>query len=95
MTYNFTRTDEPGQYLLRQDSQHFGLQYLPIDHEYRYTGKLTVKDPSIPARMTVSFPLSKYCNQPSIPINPSPIQSISNPSNQFLYLTILITGFVI
>lgn len=66
MTYNFTRTDEPGQYLLRQDSQHFGLQYLPIDHEYRYTGKLTVKDPSIPARMTVSFPLSKYCNQPSI-----------------------------
>ncbi|XP_034827951.1 apolipoprotein D-like [Maniola hyperantus] len=58
ITYNFTRTDEPGQYELEQVSQHFLLGLTPLEHDYRYTGILTVPDPAVPARMKVRFPLS-------------------------------------
>nr|XP_021182455.2 apolipoprotein D [Helicoverpa armigera] len=58
MTYNFTRTQEPGTYELEQVSQHFILGLTPLKHDYRYTGVLTVPDPAVPARMKVRFPLS-------------------------------------
>ncbi|XP_028036534.1 apolipoprotein D-like [Bombyx mandarina] len=58
ITYNFSRTDEPGQYQLEQDSQHFILGLTPLKHDYKYTGVLTVPDPAVPARMKVRFPLS-------------------------------------
>ncbi|XP_041972492.1 apolipoprotein D-like isoform X2 [Aricia agestis] len=58
LTYNFTKTDEPGQYKLEQVSQHFLLGLTPLEHDYKYTGVLTVPDPSVPARMKVNFPLS-------------------------------------
>ncbi|XP_032527239.2 apolipoprotein D-like [Danaus plexippus] len=58
ITYNFTRTDEPGRYELEQLSQHFILGLTPLNHDYRYTGILTVPDPAVPARMKVNFPLS-------------------------------------
>ncbi|XP_023944006.1 apolipoprotein D [Bicyclus anynana] len=58
ITYNFTRTDEPGVYELEQVSQHFILGLTPLEHDYRYTGVLTVPDQSVPARMKVRFPLS-------------------------------------
>lgn len=32
----------------------------PLKHEYRYTGELTVPEPSTPALMNVNFPLSKF-----------------------------------
>ncbi|KAM3959504.1 apolipoprotein D [Aphomia sociella] len=58
ITYNFTKTDEPGKYELEQTSQHFILGLTPLKHDYRYTGILTIPDPSIPGRMKVRFPLS-------------------------------------
>lgn len=57
--YNFTRTDEPGEYKLEQVSQHFALGLTPLEHEYHYTGDLKVPDSSVPAKMKVKFPLSK------------------------------------
>lgn len=56
--YNYTRGDEPGLYVIQQDSNHPVIGLTPIKHEYRYTGELTVPEPSTPARMSVSFPLS-------------------------------------
>ena len=35
ITYNFTRTDEPGTYQLEQLSQHFILGLTPLKHDYR------------------------------------------------------------
>ncbi|RZC33917.1 apolipoprotein D [Asbolus verrucosus] len=58
ITYNFTQTDEPGEYLLEQNSQHFVLGLTPLKHEYHYTGTLTIPDSAVPARMTVKFPLN-------------------------------------
>ncbi|CAB3220644.1 unnamed protein product [Arctia plantaginis] len=58
ITYNFTKTDEPGKYELEQLSQHFILGLTPLKHDYRYKGILTVPDPAVPARMKVRFPLS-------------------------------------
>lgn len=58
IVYNFTKTDEPYQYNLEQTSQHFVLGLTPLEHTYRYTGTLKVPDPSIPAKMKASFPLS-------------------------------------
>ncbi|XP_049878979.1 apolipoprotein D-like [Pectinophora gossypiella] len=58
ITYNFTKTLEPGQYQLEQVSQHFILGLTPLKHDYRYTGILTVPDSAVPARMKVRFPLS-------------------------------------
>ncbi|XP_046964382.1 apolipoprotein D-like [Vanessa cardui] len=58
ITYNFTKTDEPGTYQLEQLSQHFILGLTPLKHDYRYTGILTVPDKAVPARMKVQFPLS-------------------------------------
>lgn len=58
VTYNFTKTDEPDEYLLEQNSQHFILGLTPLKHQYHYTGHLSVPDSSIPARMTVKFPLN-------------------------------------
>lgn len=56
--YNITKTDEPGEYAIEQVSQKAPLSITPIKHEYSYTGKLTVTDKDVPARMTVRFPLS-------------------------------------
>ncbi|XP_068623489.1 apolipoprotein D-like [Battus philenor] len=58
ITYNFSRTDEPGKFEIEQVSQHFILGLTPLDHDYRYKGILTVPDPAVPARMKVRFPLS-------------------------------------
>ncbi|XP_073948491.1 apolipoprotein D-like [Choristoneura fumiferana] len=58
ITYNFTATEEPGTYELEQVSQHLILGLTPLKHDYRYTGVLTVPDPSVPARMKVRFPLN-------------------------------------
>lgn len=58
ITYNFTRLTEPYTYELEQVSQHFALGLTPLKHEYHYTGKLSVPDEAIPARMKVRFPLS-------------------------------------
>ncbi|KAG7303518.1 hypothetical protein JYU34_012044 [Plutella xylostella] len=58
ITYNFSKTDEPGTYEIDQDSQHFILGLTPLKHDYKYTGILTVPDPAVPARMKVRFPLS-------------------------------------
>ncbi|CAH0549531.1 unnamed protein product [Brassicogethes aeneus] len=58
ITYNFTKTDEPGEYRVEQVSQHFLLGLTPLKHGYHYTGILKVPDSSIPAKMTVKFPLS-------------------------------------
>ncbi|XP_019876691.2 apolipoprotein D [Aethina tumida] len=56
--YNFTRTDEPGVYQVEETSQHFLLSLTPLKHGYHYRGTLKVLDESIPARMSVKFPLS-------------------------------------
>ncbi|XP_044763659.1 apolipoprotein D-like isoform X2 [Coccinella septempunctata] len=56
--YNFSKTDEPYEYELVQTSQHFILKYTPINHIYKYTGRLTVPDLSTPAKMSVKFPLN-------------------------------------
>ncbi|CAG5024496.1 unnamed protein product [Parnassius apollo] len=58
ITYNFTKTDEPGTYEIDQVSQHFLLGLTPLEHDYRYKGVLTVPDPAVPGRMKVRFPLS-------------------------------------
>nr|XP_012141349.1 PREDICTED: uncharacterized protein LOC100877208 isoform X3 [Megachile rotundata] len=58
ITYNYTRGEEPGEYIITQDSDHPVLGLTPLKHEYHYTGKLTVLDPSTAARMQVHFPLS-------------------------------------
>lgn len=60
ITYNFTRGDEPGEYELEQVSQHFVLGLTPLKHDYKYKGVLSMNEPSIPAKMTVRFPLSEY-----------------------------------
>lgn len=59
LIYNVTRNDdEPNEYNIEQTSQHFVLGLTPLKHEYSYTGKLTIQEPTIPAAMTVRFPLS-------------------------------------
>ncbi|XP_031832220.2 apolipoprotein D [Nomia melanderi] len=58
ITYNYTRGEEPGEYVITQDSDHPVLGLTPLKHEYHYTGGLSVPEPSIPARMQVRFPLS-------------------------------------
>lgn len=50
ITYNFTETEEPDEYLLEQTSQHFVLGLTPLKHEYHYTGRLSIPDSGIPAR---------------------------------------------
>ncbi|XP_058065377.1 apolipoprotein D-like [Anopheles bellator] len=57
--YNITKNVEtPDEYFIEQISQRAPLSIDPIKHEYSYTGKLTVTDRDVPARMTVRFPLS-------------------------------------
>uniref|UniRef100_A0A182LVL2 Lipocalin/cytosolic fatty-acid binding domain-containing protein n=1 Tax=Anopheles culicifacies TaxID=139723 RepID=A0A182LVL2_9DIPT len=57
--YNITKNaDTPDEYFIEQISQKAPLSITPIKHEYSYTGKLTVTDRDVPARMTVRFPLS-------------------------------------
>uniref|UniRef100_A0A2M4ABX3 Apolipoprotein D n=2 Tax=Anopheles triannulatus TaxID=58253 RepID=A0A2M4ABX3_9DIPT len=57
--YNITKNVEtPDEYFIEQVSQKAALSLAPIKHEYSYTGKLTVTDRDVPARMTVRFPLS-------------------------------------
>ncbi|KAF5284618.1 hypothetical protein FQA39_LY16976 [Lamprigera yunnana] len=58
ITYNFTKTAEPGEYYLEQVSQHFFLGLTPLKHEYKYRGHLSVPDHSIPSKMKVKFPLN-------------------------------------
>ncbi|XP_063929704.1 apolipoprotein D-like [Zophobas morio] len=58
LTYNFTQTDEPGEYLLEQNSQHLILGLTPLKHQYHYTGKLSIPDEAVPGRMIVRFPLN-------------------------------------
>lgn len=58
LVYNYTRGEEPGEYTIEQNSQHFALGLTPLKHQYRYVGRLTVPEPATPARMTVKFPLS-------------------------------------
>ncbi|XP_076231427.1 apolipoprotein D [Calliopsis andreniformis] len=58
ITYNYTRGEEPGEFILTQDSDHPILGLTPLKHEYHYTGELTVPEPSTSARMQVRFPLS-------------------------------------
>ncbi|XP_044739043.1 apolipoprotein D-like [Chrysoperla carnea] len=56
--YNFTKTEEPGEYAIEQVSQHFALGLTPLEHEYHYKGLLTIPEPAVPGKMTVRFPLS-------------------------------------
>lgn len=56
--YNITRGEEPGEYKVEQTSQHFALGLTPLNHEYSYTGQLTIEHEDVPAKMKVSFPLS-------------------------------------
>ncbi|XP_055599275.1 apolipoprotein D-like [Uranotaenia lowii] len=56
--YNITKAEEPNEYDIEQVSQRAPLSITPIKHEFSYTGKLTVTDRDVPARMTVRFPLS-------------------------------------
>ncbi|KAL0102896.1 hypothetical protein PUN28_018297 [Cardiocondyla obscurior] len=58
ITYNYTRGEEPGEYVITQDSDHLILGLTPLKHEYHYTGQLTVPEPSTPGRMDVRFPLN-------------------------------------
>ncbi|CAL1674436.1 unnamed protein product [Lasius platythorax] len=58
ITYNYTRGEEPGEYVITQDSDHLILGLTPLKHEYHYTGELTVPEPSTPGRMEVRFPLN-------------------------------------
>ncbi|CAH1381744.1 hypothetical protein MTP99_005677 [Tenebrio molitor] len=58
ITYNFTQTEEPGEYLLEQNSQHFILGLTPLKHAYHYTGRLSIPDEAIPGKMKVKFPLN-------------------------------------
>ncbi|XP_022902741.1 apolipoprotein D-like [Onthophagus taurus] len=52
--YNFTSTSEPNHYQLEQISNTF----IPLKHNYHYTGELIVQDPTVPAKMKVKFPLN-------------------------------------
>ncbi|XP_030755029.1 apolipoprotein D-like [Sitophilus oryzae] len=56
--YNITQADEPFEYTIEEISQHFLLALTPLKHGYHYRGTLKVHDPAVPAKMTVSFPLS-------------------------------------
>ncbi|XP_043250146.1 apolipoprotein D-like [Colletes gigas] len=58
ITYNYTRGEEPGEYVITQDSDHPVLGLTPLKHEYHYTGELTIPELSTAARMQVRFPLS-------------------------------------
>ncbi|XP_034181169.1 apolipoprotein D-like [Osmia lignaria lignaria] len=58
ITYNYTRGEEAGEYVVTQDSDHPVLGLTPLKHEYHYTGELSVPEPSTPGRMQVRFPLS-------------------------------------
>ncbi|XP_011637689.1 apolipoprotein D-like [Pogonomyrmex barbatus] len=58
ITYNYTRGEEPGEYVITQDSDHLILGLTPLKHEYHYTGQLSVPEPSTPGRMEVRFPLN-------------------------------------
>lgn len=58
ITYNYTRGEEPGEYILKQDSDHPVLSLTSLKNEYHYTGELTIPNPSTPALMKVRFPLS-------------------------------------
>ncbi|KAF7284069.1 hypothetical protein GWI33_022686 [Rhynchophorus ferrugineus] len=58
MVYNITESDEPYEYVIEEISQHFLLALTPLKHGYHYRGTLRVPDPAVPAKMTVSFPLS-------------------------------------
>ncbi|XP_015593139.1 apolipoprotein D isoform X2 [Cephus cinctus] len=58
ITYNYTRGEEPGEYVITQDSDHPVIGLTPLKHEYHYTGELSVPEPSTPGRMQVRFPLS-------------------------------------
>ncbi|XP_014237983.1 apolipoprotein D-like [Trichogramma pretiosum] len=58
ITYNYTRGEEPGEYIITQDSDIPILGLTSLKHEYHYTGRLSVPEPSVSARMTVRFPLS-------------------------------------
>ncbi|XP_050312445.1 apolipoprotein D-like isoform X2 [Anthonomus grandis grandis] len=58
IVYNITKSDEPDEYKIEEISQHFLLALTPLKHGYHYKGTLKVPDRGIPARMTVSFPLS-------------------------------------
>ncbi|KOC65251.1 Apolipoprotein D [Habropoda laboriosa] len=58
ITYNYTRDEEPGVYILTQVSDHPILGLTPLKHRYHYTGELTVPEPSTPARMEIRFPLN-------------------------------------
>ncbi|XP_011503496.1 PREDICTED: apolipoprotein D-like [Ceratosolen solmsi marchali] len=58
ISYNYTRGEEPGEYIITQDSDIPILGLTSLKHEYHYTGTLTVPYPSVPAHMSVRFPLS-------------------------------------
>ncbi|CAG9814896.1 unnamed protein product [Phaedon cochleariae] len=58
IVYNITRSEEPGEYIIEEISQHFLLALTPLKHGYHYRGTLKVPDGSVPAKMTVKFPLS-------------------------------------
>ncbi|XP_050525566.1 apolipoprotein D-like [Daktulosphaira vitifoliae] len=56
MVYNFTNTQEPNIYKLEQISEN-SIINVAKSNNYHYIGNLKV-DPSLPSRMSVSFPLS-------------------------------------
>lgn len=56
--YNITKGEDPGEYDIEQRSQRAPLSVGPFKHEYSYSGKLSVTDRDVPARMTARFPLS-------------------------------------
>lgn len=58
VVYNITRGEEPGEYFIEQTSQHFALGLTPLKHEYSYTGQINIPDNTVPAKMTVNFPLN-------------------------------------
>lgn len=62
VVYNISRGEEPGEYSIAQTSQHFALGLTPLKHEYSYTGQITIPDDTVPAKMSVNFPLSKLFN---------------------------------
>lgn len=66
LVYNITRGEEPREYFIEQTSQHFALGLTPLKHEYSYTGRISVPDPMVPAKMAVRFPLSEYDNDLSV-----------------------------
>ncbi|XP_037915967.1 apolipoprotein D-like isoform X3 [Hermetia illucens] len=60
LVYNITLGDEPGEYRIKQTSQHFALSLTRIKHQYSYTGEISIPDPEIPAKMQVKFPLNIF-----------------------------------